>query len=291
VKTDEEDHKHESSDNLKIAFFLNFGFTIIEILGGFWTNSIAILTDAIHDSGDSLSLGLAWYFDTLSRRGRTPKHTYGYRRYRLLGGLITGLVLMIGLGFVLYHAIGRLANPQPVRISGMLLLAVFGIFFNGIAVLRMSKGRSLTEKLVNWHLIEDTLGWVGVLIGAAVIAIWNLPIVDPILSIAISLIVLWNVIRNLSKVFSVILQKAPENFDAGEFEKQVSQFEGIESLHHVHCWTIDGESHVLSAHLVIDDTVQDIPKLKARVRSLLDLESFEHVTLETERAHEDCPQK
>ena len=207
------------------------------------------------------------------------------------GGLITGLVLLVGLGFVLYHAVGRLANPQPVRISGMLLLAVLGILFNGIAVLKMSKGRSLTEKLVNWHLIEDTLGWIGVLIGAAVIAIWDLPIVDPILSIAISLIVLWNVIRNLSKLLSVILQKTPENFDAVEFERQVSEFEGIESLHHVHCWTIDGESHVLSAHLVIDDTVQDISILKAKVRSLLDPESFEHVTLETERAHDACPQK
>ena len=110
METNENAHNHKSSDNLKIAFFLNFGFTIIEIIGGFWTNSIAILTDAVHDSGDSLSLWLAWYFDTLSRRGRTPKHTYGYRRYRLLGGLITGLTLLVGLGFVLHHAVGRLAK-------------------------------------------------------------------------------------------------------------------------------------------------------------------------------------
>ena len=291
MKTDHNDHSHESRDNIKVAFFLNFGFTILEVIGGFWTNSVAILTDAIHDLGDSISLGLAWYFENLSGRERTASHTYGYRRYRLLGGLITGFMLLIGLGFMFYHAVGRIANPQPVHIPGMMALAVMGILFNGAAVLRMRKGRSLSEKLVNWRLIEDTLGWVGVLIGAAVMAIWDLPVIDPILSIVISLIVLWNVGRNLSKVFSVLLQTTPENFDAEEFERNAMQFEGIESLHHIHCWTIDGDSHVLSAHLVINENVDDVPALKAQVRSLLEGENFNHITLETEKPNDGCPQK
>ena len=105
-------HTHGSGGNLKVAFFLNFTFTIIEIIGGLWTNSIAILTDAIHDAGDTASLGLAWYFENISKRGRTSHHTFGFKRYRLLGGLITGLVLIGGLGFVLWHAVQRLLAPE-----------------------------------------------------------------------------------------------------------------------------------------------------------------------------------
>lgn len=284
------DHHHSSSGNLKVAFFLNLGFTILEIIGSFWTNSIAILTDAIHDLADSISLGLAWYFDKISTRERTARHTYGYRRFRLLGGLITGVMLLAGLGFVLYHAIVRLSDPQEVRAPGMMGLAVLGVLFNGAAVLRMKSGTSLTEKLVSWHLIEDTLGWVAVLIGAGIMMIWDVPIVDPILSIGISLIVLWNVGRNLKKVFVVLLQTAPENFDADEFERNALEIDGVESLHHIHSWSIDGESHVLSAHLVISPGTDDVPAIKEEVRSLVDSKDFEHVTLETEFPEDHCPQ-
>ena len=284
-------HYHQGSDNLKVAFFLNLSFTLLEIIGGVWTNSIAILTDAVHDLGDSLSLGLAWYFERLSSRKRTARHTFGYRRYRLLGGLITGITLLIGLGFVLVQAVGRLANPEPVYVPGMIGLAILGIVFNGAAVLRLKKGHSLTEKLVNWHLIEDTLGWMGVLVGSVVMAIWDLPIIDPMLSIFISLAVLWNVGRNLVKVFAVLLQAVPEGFDTETFEQSAQHIEGIHSLHHVHCWTVDGESHVLSAHLVLDENVGNVAALKSKVRALLDPKRFEHVTLETESIHDDCPQK
>lgn len=192
-------HHHSSSDNLKVAFFLNLVFTIIEIFGGIFTNSIAILTDALHDAGDTASLGLAWYFEKLSGRGPNHKHTYGYVRFRLLGGLITGIVLIAGLSFIFWNAIGRLMAPEPVNAPGMMALAVLGILVNGAAVLRVKKGSSLTEKVVSWHLIEDTLGWAAVLIGAGIMFVWDLPIIDPILSIGISLFVLWNVGRNLKK--------------------------------------------------------------------------------------------
>jgi len=275
-------HDHQSEDNLRVAFFLNFGFTLLEIAGGIFTNSIAILTDAVHDMGDSISLGLAWYFERVSHREHTPFYTYGYRRFRLLGGLITGITLLGGLGFVLYHAIGRLAAPEEVHVPGMLGLAVLGILFNGAAVLRMKTGKSLTEKLVSWHLMEDMLGWVAVLVGASIIGIWNLKIIDPILSIGISLFVLSHVGRNLMRVTDVILQKAPSDFDVADFEKKVCAMEEIESVHHVHCWSIDGESHVLSVHLVLHDSVDDPASVKAKVRALLDQEHFEHITLETE---------
>jgi len=283
-------HSHGSSGNLKIAFFLNFAFTIIEILGGLWTNSIAILTDAIHDAGDTASLGLAWYFENLSKRGRTPRHTFGFKRYRLLGGLIIGLVLIVGLGFVLWFSVQRLLDPQPVNAPGMIALAIVGITFNGAAVLRVRKGSSLTEKVVSWHLLEDVLGWVAVLIGAGVMSIWDLPIIDPILSVLISLFVLWNVTRNLKNVVKVFLQVTPDSFDLEEFEKSLAVIPGVSETHHAHVWSLDGESHVLTVHVVMEkQTVRDdITRVKQTIRDLLDPEDFTHVTIDIELPGEPC---
>ena len=284
------DHSPDSEGNLKVAFFLNFGFTIIEIIGGLWTNSIAILTDALHDAGDTASLGLAWYFDKLSNKERNAEHTYGYKRFRLLGGLITGVVLIVGLGFILWQAVGRLLSPEPVNAPGMMVLAVIGIIVNGAAVLRVKKGSSLTEKVVSWHLLEDTLGWGAVLIGAAVMSIWDLPIIDPILSIGISLFVLWNVGRNLKSVMKVFLQTTPDSFDLEKFNSSNSELPNVLSSHHTHSWSLDGESHVLSTHLVMDckSTRDEILQAKKQVRDLLDEHEFEHLTIEVELENEDC---
>ena len=288
--TSHADHDHGSEGNLKVAFLLNVSFTLIEIIGGIWTNSIAILTDAVHDAGDSASLGLAWYFEKLSHRGRTAQHSYGYRRYRLLGGLITGVVLVIGLVFILWHAIGRLIAPEPVNAPGMIALAIIGILFNGAAVLRVKKGSSLTERVVSWHLIEDTLGWIAVLIGASAMAVWDLPILDPILSIGISLFVLWNVARNLKQVMAVFLQTSPESFELAAFEKSVGEIPHVLSCHHSHSWSLDGESHVLTTHLVMEADIErrDIRAAKKHVRQLLDKHEFEHVTIDVELEGEDC---
>ena len=283
-------HDHGSEGNLKVAFFLNLGFTILEIFGGLWTNSIAILTDALHDAGDTASLGLAWYFERLSEKGRTPKHTYGYKRFRLLGGLITGLVLIAGLTFILWKAVNRLMNPEPVNAPGMIALAVVGIAVNGYAVIRTRKGSSLTEKVVSWHLLEDTLGWGAVLIGAGAMTIWDVPIIDPILSIGISLFVLWNVGRNLKKVMTVFLQTTPDSFDAGDFEETILGLPKVRGLHHVHVWSLDGESHVLTAHVVMsgDAARGAITDMKNRVMDLLDEKDFTHVTIDVELEGEKC---
>ena len=279
------DHnQHGSSGNLRTAFLLNVAFTIIEIIGGFWTNSIAILSDAVHDLGDSLSLGCAWYFDRVSQRGRSPQNTYGYRRYSLMGGLITAGVLLIGLSFVLWSAIGRLFSPQEVNAPGMMLLAVLGVLFNGAAVLRVRSGSSLTERVVSWHLLEDTLGWVAVLAGAAAMTIWNIPILDPLLSIAIALFVLWNVFRTLRHFLGVFLQRTPPGFDVASFEREACKIPGVLAARHVHSWSIDGESHVLTSHLLMraGSDREAIVAAKNRVRELLDGKTFEHVTIDVE---------
>lgn len=282
--------EHSSRGSLKVAFYLNLGFTLIEIVGGLLTNSVAILSDAVHDMGDSLSLGLAWYFDKLSKQGATCQNSYGYRRYSLLGGLITAVVLMVGLAFVLWNAIPRLFSPEEVNAPGMMLLALVGILFNGAAVLKVRRGTSLTEKVVSWHLLEDILGWVAVLVGAGIMSIWNLPIIDPLLSIAISIFVLWNVLRNVRSFFDVFLQKAPHSFDVEQFARTLSTTPKVVSVHHTHCWSIDGESHVFTTHLVMqgDSSREEVVQAKSQVRQMLDRGAFEHVTVDVELEGEEC---
>lgn len=284
-------HGHAAgSGNLRTAFLLNLAFTAIELAGGLWTNSVAILSDAVHDLGDSLSLGAAWSFDRMSRRGATDRDTYGYRRYALLGGLLTSVVLLAGLGFVVWQAIPRLVAPEPVNAPGMLGLAVLGILFNGAAVLRVRKGTSLTEKVVSWHLLEDTLGWAAVLVGAAVMTVWDLPVVDPLLSIGISVFVLWNVLKNLRRFVDVFLQRTPASFDLGRFEREMLGAAGVQGVHHVHSWSIDGEKHVLTAHIVMEagSNREAIQAAKRKVRGLLDPRAYEHVTVDVELGPGEC---
>ncbi len=283
-------HHHVAGDNLKIAFLLNLVFTLVEISGGFWTNSVAILSDALHDAGDCFSLGLAWYLQKLSLKRPDATFTYGYRRLSTLGALVTGLVLFAGLIFVAGNAIQRIRHPAEVKVPGMIVLAVIGMIFNGLAAWKLHGSHSLNEKVASWHLLEDTLGWAAVLIGSLLMLIWHLPVIDPVLSLMISLFILWNVFKNLRKVMFVFLQSVPPGFDVAAFERKMANIPGVVGAHHTHIWTHDGESHVFSTHLVMgsQSTRDEIVAVKRRLHELLREQHFEHVTVEVELEGETC---
>ncbi|HCX05079.1 MAG TPA: cation transporter [Clostridiales bacterium] len=289
---DHSGHHHETG-NIKIAFFLNLAFTIIEIIGGFWTNSMAILSDALHDLGDSLSLGVSWYLQNYSKKGPDYKFSFGYSRFSLLGALINSIVLLGGSVLILSRAIPRIFNPEPVNAKGMIAFAVLGIFINGAAVLRLRKGKSLNEKVVTWHLLEDVLGWVVVLIGSIILNFKDLPIIDPLLSMGITIYILYNVVKNLKKVMNVFLQGVPEDISIEEIEKLVEEKTEALSVHHTHIWTIEGERNMLSTHVKIPDSYnsQDIINLKKNIRKLLKEKNIEHVTIEMEYETEECEGK
>lgn len=281
-------HSH-GTGNIKIAFAINLVFTVIEIVGGLFTNSIAILSDALHDLGDSLSLGLSWYFQHKSAQGRDGTYTFGYKRFSLLGAVINSLVLVVGSVFILSEAVPRLWNPQPAEPKGMMLLAVLGIVFNGAAVLRLRRGTSINERVVSLHLLEDVLGWVAVLIGGALIYFFDWQIVDPLLSIGITVFILFNVYRNLAESFRVFLQGRPEGLDLAAIKAEVEALQLVQEVHDLHVWSMDGEYTVATLHVVTPSTdTQQREELRRLIRAKLHDGGIEHVTIEIHLPEGDC---
>ena len=285
------DHSHHHAEgNVKVAFFLNLSFTIIEIIGGLYTNSLAILSDALHDLGDSLSLGLSWYFQRLSKKGRTPKFSFGYKRFSLLGAIINSIVLVVGAVIVLSHAIPQLWNPEESNAKGMMYLAILGIVVNGAAVLKLRKGESLNEKVVSLHLLEDFLGWVAVLIGSIIMMLTDAPFIDPLLSVLISIFVLFNVYKSLKQSLQVVLQGIPSDVSIDTIREKLKSITQITDLHDCHAWSMDGQYNVLTMHLQLDKDykLSEQAKLKETVRSILKNESIHHITIELEQEGEPC---
>jgi cobalt-zinc-cadmium efflux system protein len=282
-----------STNSIKVAFLLNLGITLLEIVGGLWTNSLAILSDAVHDLGDSLSLGLSWYLAKVSDRGNDHKFSYGYRRYSLLGALINTLILIFGGVFVLSQAIPRLLHPEPIHAPGMVLFAVVGILINGAAVLRLRGQKDLNARVAALHLLEDVLGWAAVLVVSIILLFKDIPILDPALSIMITVYVLYNVIANLKKTLSLFLQGVPEGIEIQSVEDHLLALEQVQSLHHTHIWSLDGAHHVLTTHVVVDDgsSREDILQLKKTIKEYAREIHIEHVTVEVEYEEEDCHMK
>ena len=283
-------HHSESSKNIGIAFLLNLGFSIIELIGGLLTNSIAILSDALHDFGDSISLAVAYRLEKIALRKRDERYSYGYKRFSLLGAVFISVVLLVGSVFILKECIERIFSPQEVHAEGMLFLAVFGILVNGIAVLRLKKGGTFSQRAVMLHMMEDVLGWIAVLVVSIVMLFVSVPVLDPLLSIGITCWVLYNVYRNLSATFRVLLQEVPGNVDVAKLENEIAALDGVASLHDVHVWSLDGENHIITLHAVVQPQVakREQCELKERIRRLCREAGINHVTIEIDNDGEEC---
>ena len=285
------DHsKDMPSNRLGWAFVLNFVFTIIEFIGGFLTNSTAILADAVHDLGDSLSLGLAWVLNKLGKKQANQHFTYGYKRLNLAGAFINAVVLIAGSAWVLVEAIPRLWNPQMPIADGMIALAVVGITVNGFAAYKLSEGKTLNERVINWHLLEDVLGWVTVLIVGIVLLFVDWPILDPILSIGFTLFILVNVLRNLWATLKLFIQATPDKKTYRQVADALLELPHVADLHHLHFWSLDGEEHVLTVHLVLTKNldIEARSDLKQRIDNVLAPYALSHTTVELEDPDEAC---
>jgi cobalt-zinc-cadmium efflux system protein len=291
IKASGQEHNHQSGKNIGIAFFLNFGFTLIEFVGGILTNSVAILSDALHDLGDSISLGLAWYLERVSRKKSDENYTYGYKRFSLLGAIVNAVILSVGSIFILLETIPRLFNPQVANAKGMFLLAILGILVNGAAVWRLKKGKSLNEKVVSLHLWEDVLGWTAILIGSVIMYFFDIPVIDPILSILISVYILWHVVKNIRLSLRIILQGSPHEVKPELIRNITLQSPEVASVHDIHTWTIDGNYHIVTLHVVLKQSVSmdELGLIKSQIRrKLQDSLDISHITIEFETSDEIC---
>jgi cobalt-zinc-cadmium efflux system protein len=291
---DHEHHHHAHStgtgSSIRTAFFLNLGFALLEIFGGLYTNSLAILSDALHDFGDSLSLGVAWFLERYSHKKEDSRFTYGYRRFSLLGALITTVVLLGGSLYIIAEAIPRLMRPEHSDAPGMAAFAVVGIAINGFAALRLRREESMNARVIAWHLIEDVLGWAAVLVVSLVMLVSDIHILDPILSILIALYILYNVVRNLRKTLNLFLQAVPSQMDLAALAKRIEALPGVLSTHHMHAWSLEGESHVLTLHVMVaeDASREQVIELRRHIRELLAHAQLAYTTIEIEYGPNDC---
>jgi len=271
-------------NRLRTAFFLNFFFSILEIIGGLFTNSVALLSDAVHDIGDSISLGLSWFLNEKSKKKPDEKYTYGYARYSLLGGLISAIVLIIGSTLLIIESIPRIMNPVEINVPWLIAFAIVGIAINGYAAFRTSKGHSINERMVSLHLFEDVFGWIVLLISSIVMAIWDFPILDPLISIAFTLYIMTHVYKNLKLIVEIFLEKAPKGIDIEAIRNQLLTHPLIDDIHHIHIWTLEGNLVLMTFHALMnaDSSKETIIETQSWIHEVLEESGIHHSTVELE---------
>lgn len=278
----------KTEKNILIAFILNFVFSIFEFVGGIFTGSVAIISDAVHDIGDAASIGISYFLEKKSKRQPDEKYTYGYARYSVIGGAITTLILLYGAVMVISNAVGRIIDPTEINYNGMIIFAVIGVCVNFAAALFTREGNSLNQKAVNLHMLEDVLGWVVVLVGAIVMRFTDIALIDPIMSIGVSVFIFVNAVKNLKEVIDLFLEKTPNGIDVCEIKEHIAEIEGVQDVHHIHIWSMDGQSNYATMHIV---TNADPHQMKDAIRRELTEHGIHHVTLELESETEHCHEK
>lgn len=280
-------HKHSHptrSKNILVAFFLNATFAIIELIGGYFTNSVAIYSDALHDLGDSLALLFSYFAEKFSHKDADQKFTFGYRRFSILSALINGIILLIGSFFIIYEASQRILSPEKVVPEGMLGLAILGIIVNSYAAYKLSKDDGMNTKMVMLHLLEDLLGWIGVFIVSFILLFKPWYVLDSILSVLIALVILRGVYKNLIKVGFILLQKFPEEIEIEQIKSEVMDTDLVEDIHAVKGWSIDDSTYYLRFHILVskETKIETIDTLKVRIKGILTKYNVTYSTIEFE---------
>lgn len=278
----------KSEKKILIAFVLNLGFSIFEIIGGIFTGSVAIASDALHDLGDAASIGASYILERKSKKQPDEKYTYGYGRYSVVGSVITTVILLLGSAFVVAGAVSRIINPTEINYDGMIIFAVIGAGVNLAAALLTREGGSLNQRAVNLHMLEDVLGWIVVLVGAVVMRFTDFYIIDPLMSIGVSVFIIINAIDNLRDAMELFLEKTPRDIDISEIKEHITELDGVLDVHHIHVWSMDGERNYATMHIVSNGEPRLVKEL---VRHELKEHGICHVTLELEAEGESCEEE
>ena len=275
----------KSEKNILVAFLLNISFSILELLGGFFTGSIAIMSDSVHDLGDAISIGISYFLEKMSKKKPDKNHTYGYLKYSVIGSVITTVILLVGSSFVIYESIKRIITPVEVNYNGMIIFAIFGVVINTLASYVTRDGNSLNQRSVNLHMLEDVLGWVVVLVGSILMKFTDISILDPVLSIGVSIFIFVHAIKNLKEIMDVFLEITPKNIDIEEIEHHIKELPGVMDVHHIHVRSMDGYHNFATLHIVTKEYKEEIKK---QVKDELKEHGISHSTIEIELEDETC---
>lgn len=278
----------QTDKNILIAFMLNFAFSVFECVGGIFTGSVAIVSDAIHDMGDAVSIGISYFLEKKSKQQPDENYTYGYARYSVFGSVITTVILLFGSVMVIFNAVNRIINPVEIDYNGMIVFAIIGTAINVAAAFFTRDGTSLNQKAVNLHMIEDVLGWIVVLLGAIVMKFTDFALIDPIMSIGVAVFILVHAITNLKDAMELFLEKTPHGINVKEIREHIAQLDGVLDVHHIHIWSMDGQTNYGTMHIV---TNGDAHQIKEKVRAEAQEHGISHVTLELESEGEHCHEK
>lgn len=275
----------KTEKNILIAFILNLCFSVFEFIGGVFTGSVAIVSDAVHDIGDAASIGVSYFLERKSSREPDEIYTYGYARYSVIGSIITTFILLFGSCMVVCNAAFRIIEPKTINYNGMIVFAIVGFCVNLAAAFFTREGDSLNQKAVNLHMLEDVLGWAVVLVGAVVMRFTDFALIDPIMSIGVAVFIFINAFHNLKTAVDLFLEKTPRGITVKEIREHIMELQGVLDVHHIHLWSMDGEKNYATMHIV---TSEDHHGIKEAVRHELSEHGVSHVTIELEAEDEPC---
>lgn len=263
--------------SILIAFLLNLAFSVFELVGGIFTGSAAILSDAIHDLGDAVGIGMSFLLEKKSRRAPDNRYTYGYGRFSVLGSTVATLLLLVGSVAAITNAVMRIITPMPIDYNGMILFAVVGLLVNGTAASITAKGKSLNQKAVSLHMFEDVLGWAVVLAGAVVMRFTDLAILDPILSLGVGMFILLHAAEHMKEGLELFLEKVPDELDVEKIKEDILSVEGVKAVESLRLLSMDGQEHFATLQVSVSE---DIPGQKEQIRKVLQEQGIEQVVLE-----------
>ena len=264
-----------------IAFFLNLSYAVVEFIAGGIFGSSAVLADSVHDLGDAIAIGISAFLESISNREEDSHYTLGYKRFSLLGAMVTAVILMTGSVLVILENITKIFHPQPVNDEGILWLGIIAVSINVLASLVIRKGQTKNESILSLHFLEDTLGWVAVILMAIVLRFTDWYILDPLLSLAISIFILSKAIPRFWSTLKIFLDAVPEGVDIKQVKNDLEQLDNVASVNQLNLWTMDGLEKNAIVHVCLEH-VKHMEVCKESIRDLLKERGFQNVTIEVD---------
>ena len=264
-----------------LAFFLNLSYAIVEFIAGGVFGSSAVLADSVHDMGDAIAIGVSAFLETISNREEDSHYTLGYKRFSLLGAMVTAVILMTGSVLVILGNITKLFHPQPVNDEGILWLGIIAVSINVLASLVVRKGKTKNESILSLHFLEDTLGWVAVILMAIVLRFTDWYILDPLLSLVISIFILSKAIPRFWSTLKIFLDAVPEGVDIKQVKSDLEQLDHVASINQLNLWTMDGLEKNAIVHVCLKE-IEQMELCKESIRTLLKDCGFQNITIEVD---------